>query len=69
MRGFGKCGPGAESYESRYFPAVDKNRDIFAGETDFLGAFLFIELAFQTRQLINLRGVYGGAGGIKNCYN
>jgi hypothetical protein len=46
MRGFGKCGPGAESHESRYFPAIDQNRDIFAGETDFVGALLFIELAF-----------------------
>jgi hypothetical protein len=46
MRGFGKCGPGAESHESRYFPTIDENRDIFAGETDFVGAFLFIERAF-----------------------
>ena len=46
MRGFGKRGPGAESRKSRYFSTIDENRDIFAGETDFVGTFLFIELAF-----------------------
>jgi hypothetical protein len=46
MGGSGKCGPGGQSHESRYFPAIDENPDFFPGETYFVGAFIFIELAF-----------------------
>jgi len=36
--------PSAESHERRYSPAINGNRDIFAGETNFVGVFLFVEL-------------------------
>ena len=69
MRGVGKCCPGAESDESWYLPAINRKRDIFAGETEFVGVFLFVELPFKPVRLINPCGVYDGAGGIKSCYN
>jgi hypothetical protein len=69
MRGFGKRGPGAESHKSRYFSTIDENRDIFAGETDFVGAFLSLRLPFKPVSRSICAESMGFARGIRNGYN
>src|SRR6266498_4020397 len=58
--GFSERGPGAETHERRHRPAIDSNLHVRARKRDFINAFLFVELAFEAGDFVDLCGIQRG---------
>ena len=50
-------GPRGEAHERRHLPVIDGNFHVGAGRGNFEDAFLGIELAFETGEFLDARGV------------
>jgi hypothetical protein len=53
VRALCKRRPGSKSDEGWHLPTIDRDRDVIAWKGDFIDSFPFIELAFQSRELID----------------
>src|SRR5438034_9923035 len=60
VRAFCESSPGSETHERRHSPSIDHDLYVVARESDLINAFLLVELAFKSGEIIDLRGIQRG---------
>ncbi len=56
---FLECRPGAQSHERRHSPSIDNNFHVITREGDFVNAFLFVQLPFESSEIVDLCSIQG----------